>query len=285
MSGGTVLVVKEAVTLEELRTNIREKQEGEDVLVVNTEHCCAEEFIARMKQAKGLVADFDGTLHAGSQWKYVRGLLPPELAEEDLQEANRYFAKNEETHSDFEDIQFILGSVQRMVEGQMVRKHLCDGAGSMNPRHGACELIDSFGNASMIVSFGMWDFIHSWGRQWLHRDVSVSALRLRFSGGNPDFVSGCDPLTVVSDGNKGYIYDAFRAVHGLADEEVLVLGDAPTDINMMRPGGLGVLILPHADPQIGRKGSRWEALPRLWPRVAACLLSDSLEGLAHMRRR
>ena len=284
MSKASTMVVKEAATLEELRTIIHEKQEGEDVLVVNTAHCSAEEFTTRVKQAKGLVADFDGTLHAGSQWKYVRGILPPELAEEDLQAAMRYFDKNEETHSDFEDIQFILGSVQRMVAGCITHKHLSNGAGSMTPRHGACELIDSFGNASTIVSFGMWDFIRSWGHQWLHRDVSVSALRLRFSGGNPDFVSGCDPLTVVSDGNKGYIYFTFRAVHGLADEEVLVLGDAPTDIKMMRPGGLGVLILPHADPQIGRQGSRWEALPRLWPRVAACLLSDSLEGLAHMRR-
>lgn len=264
----------------EFLARLSELEEGQHTLIVNEEHTTEKEFRTRLREAKGGVFDFDGTLHPGNQWQGKRGCMLPDLAQKDLEGAKKYLDITVENRTDYDDLDFVFRSIDHLIRSGYTRDMADACAAKLFPREGALELVSSFDGRSKIVSFGS-SFIEHWCKHW-GMNASVGALRLLWD--DDGRLIGYDHRTVVSDGNKGFMYDAFRAKHRLAHEEVLVLGDSLTDIKMMRPEGLGILVLPKVDPDKMRASWREGTLERLWPQVTAVLASDSLEPLMHIRR-
>ena len=91
----------------------------------------------------------------------------------------------------------------------------------------------------------------------------------------------------MTNGNKCYLRDLFCARRQINPSNLLVLGDAPTDVLMMDPQNVGVLIIPKVDPDPGRMRYRLAGLKALWPRVSAVILtgqSGSLDPLIELRQ-
>lgn len=249
----------------------------DQTLIINAERGDFDRFAVQVREARGLVTDFDGTVNNGNQWLAMRECMRSDLAEEDAARAQWYMKTDSRT--DREDIDFIFGSVHRLVESGLKSRTLVQYAHATDPRPCAVDLMKSFHGKAVVVSFGLADFI----RAWLDRfgiGADIAALDLRWVG---EHLIGFHARTVVTDGNKGFMYDAFLAEHELRPDQVLAIGDAPTDIRMMRPEGLGVLVIPKVDPQPGRMESRMRGLADIWPCVSAVLVSNSLEPLAALR--
>ena len=247
------------------------------VLVVNRDHTTAEVFERDLRAAKGGVFDFDGTVHAASQWIAMRECMTPECREQDAEGARLYFSQ--ENRKDHDDIDLIFGSIRRLIKSELKLDQMLDHVRLDVPRAGAPELVRSFRGRSMIVSFGIQDYIEAW-LSFFDIPASVAALKLRWRN---ELLRGFDARSVVIDGNKGIMYDAFLAEHQLNSQEVLVMGDALTDIQMMRRESIGVLVVPKFDPQSERQVHRMEHLESLWDRVSAVLLCDSLEPIVTLR--
>lgn len=267
-------------------------QPGDPPLVIaNSSHNDIYRFVARLKATCGLLTDFDGTAHPGNQWAAVRRLMSPESVAAELADLQAYFGR--ETHDNIQDVALILRSAERM--RGISAQAFYDLMPSLPPRPGAMELIHGF-NSSQVAfsSFGTHDLIRGWltchasGRRDLSQ-VSIFALQLFWKRAPEGHViDGCRPETVVSDGNKGYIRDLFCAQRGIKPSELLVLGDAPTDVLMMDPESVGVLVIPKVDPDPGRMAFRMKGLERLWSRVSAVYVAGqdgSLELLHELRTR
>ncbi len=268
-------------------------QDQECGLLINGQHNSYELFLTRFVGAIGVCADFDGTLHPGNQWAAMRTLMTPERIEAEKVDLAAYLSRDD--HDDLADTAFILRSIGRL-QGAYRRDllHLAEG---LIPREGVEELLMSFDSRNVaIVSFGVQDLINFWVKRHLRREdwesAAVFALRLKwFEQGEGHWhgrVAGCDPATVVSNGNKGYVRDVFCATRKFVPWELLVLGDAPTDVLMMHPDNVGVLIVPKVDPDPGRMAYRMRGLEKLWPRVSAVFVTDqtgSLKPLARLRQR
>jgi len=276
-------------TYEEFLVAFEQVESGDQVIIVNAAHCSVEEFRSAMRAARGLIGDFDGTFHIGNQWADVREMISPVFLAEAERELRAYL-EGDTVRTDRDDIRFLLNSVGRLVGSGIHTEDFLTAARGRNPREGTAELINSFGDPLKfgdhvcVVSFGLYDYIDFWfhtlagSRRSL---VTVMALRLKWAGDG--LLDGCDVGTVVTDGNKGYMADVFRAQHKLEPDETVVVGDAPTDFQMMHPDNIGVLVVPHFDPEKDREKYRNNGLPKLWPRVSAVLVSDSLMPLARLR--
>ena len=268
--------VEECSSLSQLRDLLKEGSSSESLLIVNEAYGTSQDVRQAIARAKGLVTDFDGTLHPGNQWLHFRQVLLPELADQNQSRLEQYLARGEKT--DANDIAFIFSSCHSLKHSGLMREALKRCAQNAPPREGA--LMRSFDGRVQVVSFGIHDYIVEW---LSHHDVraQVAALRFLWEGSN---LAGFDPHTVVTDGNKGFMVQLFNAMHDLSQEEVIVLGDAPTDIQMMQPENISMLLIPSKDPQDGRQAFRMSALGDLWPRVRAILASDSLQPLVEMRQ-
>ena len=252
-------------------------------IVVNTANRSAPCFFDALRSARGLVADFDGTLHPGNQWAHLRACMTPEHRADDEADLARYFDPKRIRTTD-DDLAFIFASARRLRESGLLKFTLATGTRDLPPRPGARALIVSFEGRTAVVSYGVWDWISRWTREHGVPVGDIFALRLEW---NPlPLASDCIgmiPGTVITEGNKGYARDVFRAHHKLGHEQVLVIGDAPTDLQMMDPTNVGVLILPKLDPDPGRMKFRLAGLRELWPRVSAILIADTLEPLVELR--
>lgn len=260
-------------------------------VLVNGQHNSVDQFFTRIGQTIALDADFDGTKHPGNQWGAVRRLMTPQNVAGEQADLEAYLAR--QAHDNIEDVAFILRSVERM--RGISAQELHDLMPSLPPRPGAMELINGFNPANVaITSYGTHDFIREWLR--CHRRkglkdlslVTIFALQLAWKRSPRGYViDGCRPETVVTNGNKGYLRDLFCARRQINPSQLLVLGDAPTDVLMMAPQNVGVLIIPKVDPDPGRMKYRLEGLQALWPRVSAVLLtgqSGSLDPLVELRQ-
>jgi phosphoserine phosphatase len=255
--------------------------------LVNAAHNSDEQFVARVAAARGLCADFDGTLHPGNQWAVLRTLMTPEHQAGEQADLAAYLSRDE--HDDRKDAEFFLRAVGRL--HGVSRGQLEDLVERIVPRGGAVELLQGFDQRDMaVISFGLHDLINRWLMDHSSSEHSVLALRLKWSEnpGSPwGMVVSCDPVTMVSNGNKGYARDVFCASRGLNPSELMVLGDAPTDVLMMHPDNVGVLIVTKIDPEPDRVAYRMRGLRKLWSRVSAVLVTDStgsLEPLVKLRR-
>lgn len=230
-----------------------------------------------IKNAKALVADFDGTLTPGGQWIAMKAWLNDELRQLDKVQTDYYFANLH--REDYEDLKFLFDSIHRFKGMPLTTFNAF--ARNLAMREGAKPLFESFEPSNTcIISFGIKNFIEEWlAHHKISNDVTVFALQVLFS----ETLKGYRPETAVSDGNKGYMRDTFVAERGLIHSELLVIGDAPTDLKMMHAGNVGILIIPKIDPDPQRMTNRLRGLDLLWPQLSGVLISDTLTPLAELR--
>ncbi|MFH1766951.1 MAG: HAD family hydrolase [Patescibacteria group bacterium] len=253
-------------------------------LIVNTKRNSAGVLAMAVSRAKGVVADFDGTLHPGNEWQLVRGLLIPDLAravEQDLQDT--YYGatsiRSRETNE-----AFIFRTVDRMVESGVTLASLTDIGESLTPRSWVPEFLKSFNPYNvLIVSFGLDPVIVSWCRWYYSERASIAALLLRYSLTTPARVVGAIEDSVVVDETKPDRVRIFRERRGFKPEETLVIGDSWTDLYMMEEGSTNILQLPSIDPQPGRMEERLASLRPGWARLNAIQLGNSFLPLAQVR--
>ncbi len=261
---------------------------SDHVIVVNLAHGTRDKFCADVAEADALVADYDASLHPGNHWNSMRALMTPDLRAADEADLAAYLDGGAD-RTDHDDIGFIFRSVERLEESVLTTDKLARAAAGYEPREGTVPFLMSFERQGeclsnvCVMSFGIRDFIHLWLERvmpYLRHGMSVMALRLKWTG---SCLVGYEPHTVVSDGNKGFLADAFCASRGLAPGRTIILGDAPTDLEMLRPENIGILLVPKVDDEPARRAFRMRGLERLWPRVSAVLVSDSLTPLAELR--
>lgn len=289
--------IETADTHEELVEVMREKGDDEQVLVVNTSLTTAIEFIAAFIAAVVAVFDFDGTVTGHSQFAVARKyLMNDEMEAEDDADAKSYFRGG--MTSDFGHISFIYRTVRRMLAARISREQFDKAVELIQPREGAIELMQTFmprlAGAIAIISYGLWDVIRIWTDVYAYhvvRSDAIHALKLRWKRG---MLSGWQPTTVVSDGNKGYRFIAHCAANGVEPEDAVVIGDSPiTDLSMLREG-IGILLIPDTEKELA-KFDQEEAqmradhrtgttLARAFPHIQAVFLSDDLTPLAQIRR-
>jgi len=257
---------------------------GEETLLVNQSHGHLDDFRRGVAEAEGFLTDVDGSVFAGNEWKLARDVMTAPLREADLADLQAYASGGERT--DVDDIGFIFRSIARLQESHFSRGAL-RALAKQPAREGAEGLIRSFGEGGgdmvCAVSYGMYDWIDGWFDHMLGQDhkVAIMALRLRWSG---RWLIGFDPATVVTDGNKGYMANVWRATCGLRAGRTMALVDSPTDLKMLHPEYVSVLIVPPNDPEAWRQKHRNDGFGLLWPRVSAVLVSDSLQSLVEMRQ-
>jgi phosphoserine phosphatase len=264
--------------------------QNRSALIVNARRGDAAWFARAMREAEAGLFDFDGTLHAGSQWEDVRALLGTDDARADRAEADLYFRRADGEPSSERITRFHFNSVRRMARSGIRRGALELRAAASPPRSGAVALVGSFGSGvsggshgrSAVVSFGLYDYIAAWCAANGLGGVLVAATRLLFD--EHATVRGADPLTFVGTHTKGHAAHAIAESFDVPMDRVLVLGDSPTDMHMMSEGNIAVLVLPHVDADPERIAFRLRGLAEMWPRVAAVLVSDSLDPLVALRR-
>lgn len=248
-------------------------------------------FIRLVREAKGLVTDFDGTLHVGVQWLGPRALLPEPARLEDEAAAAAYFTRS--SHDDTEDVMLALGSAWRMRDAGLTEAQMQETGRKLETRSGAWELLTSFDLRKVaIVSFGLEPIVSAWAYENIRRAewMFIQTFALRFSwrqapmGSMSRLLGDPDVATVVTDGNKGYLRRAYCVSRGLAPRETLVLGDAPTDILMMGHDVPGIIVIPRVDPQPARIEHRLKRMAELWDQVACIVVSDTLDPIVEMRR-
>jgi len=279
----------------------------EDALVVNGLRGDADWFCNAVCDAEAGLFDFDGTLHGGkpgtpqtgNQWKDVAKLMTPEDQAGDREEAAWYFARKDGEPTPEEITRFGFNSIRRMRSSGISEDDYVRLARASPPRDGAVTLLRSFARRHAwercaIVSFGMERYIREWSEaHGVDEGLIIAATKVRFTGrlreqdngiiARTSTVSHADPLTFVGTHNKGHVAHAIVESFEVPMERVLVVGDSPTDMHMMSAGNLAVLVVPHGDPDPQRVAFRLRGLAEMWPRVAAVLVSDSLEALAEMR--
>jgi phosphoserine phosphatase len=268
----------------------------EDALVVNGLRGDGAWFAESVRDAEAGLFDFDGTLHAGNQWKDIAKLMTEEDKVADRAEAAWYFARKDGEPTAEEIVRFGFNSIRRMASSGILRQDFKDASAASPPRPGAVGLLRSFpsddrDSPCAIVSFGMSTYILDWcaahrvGEAPIVASTSVRFSNTRWIGGviqHPKVI-GANPLTFVGTHNKGHVAHAIVESFGVPMRRVLVVGDAPTDMHMMSAGNLAVLIVPHGDNDPDRVAFRLKGLAEMWPKVAAVLVSDSLAALAEMR--
>lgn len=242
----------------------------------------ADAFATAFRAARGMVSDFDGTAHAGNQWGDLRRHMTAAHRADDEADLKGYFVPGR-TRTPREDIAFLCRSARRLVDSGLRREMIKTCARQAAPRHGAEELYASFGDEVAFVTYGVWEFVTDWAD---HHGIKAEAFGLRFDWSTFPLqrnATGFQLGTAVTEHNKGACREIFCAARNLDPNEVVVLGDAPTDLQMMSPDNLGVLLIPKIDPDQGRMAFRLAGLHEMWPRVAAVLVSDSLAPLAELR--
>lgn len=266
-----------ATTVEELRRHVETAAEG-PLIVINWNRLedGVDDLSFRLGAAKVLIADFDGTLHPGSQWMQMRTLMNPGGAAADQAAAERYYGLSSAERTAYDNNAFIFGSIRFLQEAGVSYGEMREAMRVLHPREGALDLLRMFNDRSMVVSFGIRDAIEQWLRYYSVHS-RVSSLQMKWGAHN--VLEGYEPGTVVTDDNKGFVATAAMAHFGVEPRDCLVIGDSVTDIGMMIDGTLGVLVIPGTDPQKIRRKARAEELPDLWPRVSAVLVSDSLQPL------
>jgi hypothetical protein len=279
--------VSEVSTADGVMARLAEaKRDDPPRVVVNRSHTTWERFALGVREADMLLADFDGTLHVGNQWKDLVAQMPAELAEQDRAQADAFFRTGDPTVR--QELALLFDSVQRMMlSGFTTRTVRRAVGGSWFPRSGVKEFVASFRGHALIVSFGIKQYIEEWCRfHGILPEPAIAALSLMFWG-PPDNepLIGYDCLSAVVGSNKGFVAEAFCASRRADPSRVIAIGDSPVDLSMMHTGNIGILLVPHADDDAVRKLYRHNGLARMWPNLSVVLISDSLEPLAELRRR
>ncbi len=245
-----------------------------------------ERFRKRVRGAKALVSDNDGTVIAGSQWLDMRSCM----TEEDVETYDRNVREHfDGPRSDEADVRLIMEDIRCLVSSRLSSERMSELVAAQRPRGGIHELFRSFpfGNAA-LVSYGLHDYVSGWAAR---HDVPVAetyALRLRWRDDDGRRVlDGCDESTVVTEATKGAAREAFCAKRKVAERDVIVLEDTPSMLARMKhPDNVGILILPAHDPQPMRTAERLRQLEREghFDAIDAFLVADDWHLLAAMRR-
>lgn len=123
------------------------------IVVVNSTRLDTAGFCSSMRAARGVCADFDGTVHPGSQWLELRRLMRAEDAKTDAAEAMAYFV-NGGRRTNHGDIAFILGSVARLKRAGVDLRRIADVGNDLGLRHEVARFLRAFPDKA-IISYGL----------------------------------------------------------------------------------------------------------------------------------
>ncbi len=269
--------IKMLSSVTELLIALGQTSPSEHTLFVNATHATPESLLAGIRGATALAADFDGTLTPGGQWLVLKTWLSAADRVLDAEATTAYFAQTKRPN--VENLVYLFESIERFYGIQLGGFN--NFARSLPPREGAVDFIRSFEPDKVgVISFGLANFIRTWLKYHVPGNrAHVFALELLFKEG----LIGYKPETAVTDSNKGHMRDVFVAHTKTPQNRVLVIGDAPTDLAMMHPENVGILLIPKIDPDPQRMKHRLNGLEALWPLVQGVLVSDSLAPLASLR--
>jgi len=282
--GFRTMAVDSAKELVGLLAGVKE-EEKEDTLLLGPRWNQGR-FARKVRAAKALVSDNDGTVIAGSQWIDMRTCMTETHQAADAEDAASYFRG---ARTDEGDARFILASVDRLRQSGLTEGQLRRLAAAQKPRGGVQELFRTFprGNTA-LVSFGL----HSYPSAWAdHHDVPVGEVHaLRLTWREEDgarVLDGCDPSTVVTEATKGRSRERFVAGRNVEEQDVIVLEDTPSMLVRMRHAdNLAILIIPRHDPQPMRTEERLRQLGEggHFEDIDGFLVSDDWRLLVAMRR-
>lgn len=272
----------EIQSADDLFDHLDVRRDARPYLAVNAALGGRDAFVERLRAADTLVTGFGGVLHPGNPWTNIVARMPHDLADANRAQARALFdTPNPSTAQEFA---LLFADVDRMVRSSFTQKTVREIARRAHPpRVGAVTFVKSFAKERRcIVSFGVWDYIMAWGGSqfpW----CDVAALRLDFAPLDRYRLVGCHWQTAVVGSNKGLAADAFCARIGADPARVLAIGDSPTDLAMIHPGNVGILMLPHTDDDALRRQFRRDGIVRMWPRCSAVLVADTFDGLNALR--
>lgn len=262
------------------------EEEAVDFLLVNgTRWRSLERLVDRVRDACGILTDFDGTLVAGSHWEDFLALMFEECRLEQKEDAAAHFAGE---MSDEGDRAYFLRMCDRLRRSRVRRDAVEEAARRQWPRRGAREFLGSFPSRHVaIASYGVYPYLDLWSA--VHR-VPVShiyAARADWAtwGGAQTF-GDVRRETIVTAAGKSAARAAFVAERRLAESELLVLEDTPRMLAEMRhDDNVAALLVPRRDPQPHRVRERFRQLadPARFAAVDAVYLSDGFESLAEFR--
>ncbi len=258
----------------------------------------APELIRRAGLVKAGAFDFDGTLITKAQWDEVAKLMPEDLRRRDREFIEWYLEHR--TDQDLPDTTLddpdwfhshLLDSNRTAAEGGSVAQfaHFCERSGitlgnlietgmELPPRDGAIELLKLF-VLYVIISYGIEHVIQGFAKAH-GLDPHIVASRFKFR--EPDMLVMGHEYNVVVSSTKPLAANRFRTLTGIADEEMLVVGDSVVDVEMMHPGGLNILVMPCKEANKKLTAFRNGNLAGMWPKLTAILYSDSLMPLVEL---
>lgn len=266
---------------------------GEPKFIVS---CGPTEFIARAGRLTGGLFDFDGTLHPSSQWRVIMNRLPRDLIEHDERIRSWYWnqlhgkpAFVDLDHPDWfhgimeignqavVDGAWAASSIHMLMQGDVRRQAFQEVAQELGARKGAIELLELLARRA-VVSYGLETIISDW---LVHHQVTsaIAATRLHFNADGR--LTDYHP-NIVASPTKEHAANRFRAVTGIHERNLLVVGDSVVDIHMMHEGGFNVLILPPTEADRKLRDFRENNLSGMWARLTAILVSDSLQPLVDL---
>lgn len=259
--------------------------------------------ITQLIKLAGLVRagafDFCGTLTTGSQWRTLDSLMPSHYWERGL-EKYRWYQENRHNRqphtTSLEDPDWFLGSINpenldaidasfvvmpiMHAEAAGVLMRDIQEAGRHLPiRPGAKELL-CLTNPRVVISFGLETMILPWLQQY---DIKSAVAATRVEEDELGRVCGFN-VNLVLPSTKRLAADRFRALSGLQEEELLILGDTIFDADMMQPRSFNVLIVPPGETDQKLNDFRNGNLAYMWDRLTMILISDSLMPLVELIR-
>jgi len=287
--------------------HVTPKLEDAIVLLEGTSSDCLISLVPEdelMRRAARITAgafDFDGTLTTGSQWRAIDDLMPEVLRELGSQNRDWYWSHLHKIgnlpasvldpdwfHSDLHEGNqkvaegaWIAETISLYRQAGLTRRDIEDVWLALPQREGACDLLELV-DPRVVISFGVEQVILSWLQNLQVVDTAVAASRLKFN--EEGVVSGCHINLVVSE-TKQFAADRFRQITGVAEDQLLVVGDSVVDVHMMHPRGFNILIVPRAEADKKLAGFRTNGIGVMWDRLTAILVSDSLQPLVELIER
>jgi phosphoserine phosphatase len=240
--------------------------------------------------------DFDGTLTAGSEWRAMGSLMRPDLHDIEMDNFRWYLSHISGQCSNVVSLDdpdwwmehlesgnllavesaWVTSSVYLMRLSGITEEQLDDVAKTLSPREGALELLRLM-DKRVVISFGIEQFIKSWLR---HVDVSAAVAATRIIFDDAGLVNRCH-INVVGAGSKKFVVKRFRDLSHVREDHLLVVGDTVLDASMMSPSSFNVLIIPPNEIENQNSDFR-NNLPKMWDRLTAILVCDSLAPLAEL---
>ncbi|MBI4438083.1 haloacid dehalogenase-like hydrolase [Candidatus Uhrbacteria bacterium] len=251
------------------------------------------ELEARAGLVKAGLFDFDGTLHAGNTWASVCSRLPDPQRNQEAEIRKWYWSQVHNgrpqtsledpdwfhSHMPFEnqavvDGAWVASDVHAFVQAGFMREDFTRVALELGEREGAVPLLRLMGERA-IITFGLEPVALDWLKAHKVR-AAVAGTRLLFD--ERGRLTGHHP-NVVASSTKASAAKRFRELTGFEERELLVLGDAVTDVHMMTEGTFNVLLVPRRELDRKLQDYRENNLESMWDRLSAIVVSDSLVPL------